>query len=411
MELGKKRKNAATLPYQAPAASSASATVSYANRKKSGVKRRQEAQDLFELSIRDRIEESDMYTQLLEFERKLDRNLTRRRADLEDAFNTSTRQSRRLRIATFHTPQQHEGAWTLRIQLQPDEPNAEGKPPPMRGDPKFCSLFRRITVEFDRTKYVDDWLVHWERKGDEQTKLAEGFEVHKFGNFACDVRILLEVEHTPPRFKLSAALAKVLGVKTESRAGLIRRLWAYIKQHHLQLAHDYALIRNNAPLRTALGVDQMQVSNIATILAGHMFPVDPTEIRYTVDPSVAQPEPQITYVDIDMETQPEFVSNWHLSGARDVQTIDEDIHKMIEEVNARKYKRDFMRGFAQSPVSFANRLVASQARDFRASLIEGRPNLQQKEEERRAYFYRQSWLDDAVKQYLKSAHAEHSLPM
>ena len=85
MELGKKRKNAATLPYQAPAASSASATVSYANRKKSGVKRRQEAQDLFELSIRDRIEESDMYTQLLEFERKLDRNLTRRRADLEVA--------------------------------------------------------------------------------------------------------------------------------------------------------------------------------------------------------------------------------------------------------------------------------------------------------------------------------------
>jgi hypothetical protein len=34
----------------------------------------------------------------------------------QDAFNTSTRQSRRLRIATFHTPQQHEGAWTLRIQ-------------------------------------------------------------------------------------------------------------------------------------------------------------------------------------------------------------------------------------------------------------------------------------------------------
>ena len=40
---------------------------------------------MFELSIRDRIEESDMYTQLLEFERKLDRNLTRRRADLEVA--------------------------------------------------------------------------------------------------------------------------------------------------------------------------------------------------------------------------------------------------------------------------------------------------------------------------------------
>ncbi len=87
MDASKKRKNAATPSHQMQLASSASAPISSAaNRKKSGHKRRQEAQDTFELSLRDRIEESDVYTQLLDFERKLDRNLTRRRADVEVSY-------------------------------------------------------------------------------------------------------------------------------------------------------------------------------------------------------------------------------------------------------------------------------------------------------------------------------------
>ncbi len=40
-------------------------------------------------------------------------------------------------------------------------------------------------------------------------------------------------------------------MKTESRAGLIRRLWAYIKQHHLQ-----AIVRR-WPLHGAIALDGM----------------------------------------------------------------------------------------------------------------------------------------------------------
>ena len=51
----------------------------------------------------------------------------------------------------------------------------------------------------------------------------------------------------------------------------------------LQLAHDYALIRNNAPLRTALGVDQMQVDTHAH--ANTPPPTVPSTLPHSPPPS------------------------------------------------------------------------------------------------------------------------------
>jgi SWI/SNF-related matrix-associated actin-dependent regulator of chromatin subfamily D len=69
----------------------------------------------------------------------------------------------------------------------------------------------------------------------------------------------------------------------------------------------------------------------------------------------------------------------------------------IQSMQNSKTKRDFLLRFANDPADFLDRWVASQSRDLEVILGESHVNL---EEQRRADFYNQQWVNEAVFHYM-----------
>jgi chromatin remodeling complex protein RSC6 len=73
--------------------------------------------------------------------------------------------------------------------------------------------------------------------------LLDGFEIRRKGDENVHVRILLTLDYSPERFKVAAPLARLLGITApESKAGLVHKLWQYIKTQKLLDAEDKRVI-------------------------------------------------------------------------------------------------------------------------------------------------------------------------
>jgi SWI/SNF-related matrix-associated actin-dependent regulator of chromatin subfamily D len=70
----------------------------------------------------------------------------------------------------------------------------------------------------------------------------------------------------------------------------------------------------------------------------------------------------------------------------------------VETINQLKTNREFFLSFAFNPQQFITRWLASQTRDLKTMTdVVGNP-----EEERRADFYNQPWIQEAVNRYFYS---------
>lgn len=361
-----------------PATSLPASTSSHvAARKKLAAKVRADAAVAFDRSIRSLIPESELYTQLLDFEHTIDRTLTRRRAEAEDAQPAvSSRMHRNLRIVASRSaqspgvgcdPAQPQG-WALKLYTQIEgDPQVDGKV--ALSQTTICDYFRRITIELDRNVFPEANYVEW-NKG--KNAPVEGFELRKSSTVPCDVTIILELDHKPPRYKLSKQLQDVLNVPSLTTSATIRSLWRYIKANGLQDPKEPSSVICDAKLHRLFGSDTVQISEIAGKIQYHIAPLDPIEIKFCVDPSVEAVEDVRV---IEVEATRDHPSNLNQNLLKDTQVLDDEITKLIEEINHRKYKREFMLAFAKSPGHFVCRLIAAQARDYRAKQIDGRPHL------------------------------------
>jgi upstream activation factor subunit UAF30 len=76
-------------------------------------------------------------------------------------------------------------------------------------------------------------------------------------------------------WKLSAPLAKLLDVETESRPQVVSRLWKYIKAHELQNPDNKTQVRLDAPLQACFGVSEVTMFSINKYLGAHLERVPP----------------------------------------------------------------------------------------------------------------------------------------
>lgn len=73
------------------------------------------------------------------------------------------------------------------------------------------------------------------------------------GDTQTRLRIILHLEHYPDQWKVAPELANIIGVKQESRTGVIGALWNYIKISNLQDKNERRLIRTDAALKAVSG--------------------------------------------------------------------------------------------------------------------------------------------------------------
>lgn len=98
--------------------------------------------------------------------------------------------------------------------------------------------------------------------------ILDGFTIRRTGDTPTKVRLILHLQQYPEQFRVLPELGgiytsvffeqllnffifvgNILGIKEESRAGLIQALWAYIKTHNLQDKVDRKRIHADAMLR------------------------------------------------------------------------------------------------------------------------------------------------------------------
>ncbi|CAL1358375.1 unnamed protein product [Linum trigynum] len=360
--------------------------------------------------------ESALYTQLLEFESRVDAALARKKVDIQEALKSPPSVQKTLRIYVFNTfanqiktipnkPNSEPPSWTLKIVgriledgVDPDQPGVLAqKPNPLL--PKFSSFFKRVTISLDQRLYPDNHMIIWEQA--RSPAPHEGFEVKRKGENEFTVHIRLDMNYAPEKFKLSPALTEVLGIEVESRPRIIAAIWHYVKARKLHSPDDPAFFNCDPPLQKVFGEAKVKFTMVSQKISQHLFPPQPIHLEHQIKLSGNSPVGTACYdvlVDVPFPIQRELTAL--LANAeknKEIDACDESICGAIRKIHEHRRRRAFFLGFSQSPVEFINALIESQSKDLK--LVAGEAS-RSVEKERRAEFFNQPWVEDAVIRYL-----------
>ena len=121
--------------------------------------------------------ESALYTQLLEFEARVDAALSRKKIDIQESMKNPPCVQKTLRIYVFNTfanqtrtiPEKQNSeppSWSLKIigRILEDgvDPDAAGVQRPNSLYPKFSTFFKRVVISLDQMLYPDNPTIIWE---------------------------------------------------------------------------------------------------------------------------------------------------------------------------------------------------------------------------------------------------------
>ncbi|GFZ11940.1 SWIB/MDM2 domain superfamily protein [Actinidia rufa] len=359
--------------------------------------------------------ESALYTQLLEFESRVDAALARKKIDIQESIKNPARVQKTLRIYVFNTfsnqtqtgPDKKNAefpSWSLKIigRILEDgmDTNATGMVQKQNSlYPKFSAFFKKVTIYLEQNLYPDNHVILWESA--RSPVLHEGFEVKRKGDKEFTAIIRLEMNYVPEKYKLSPALMDVLGIEVETRPRVMAALWHYVKIRKLQIPSDPSYFMCDPPLRKVFGEDKMKFSMISQKVSAHLTPPQPIHLEHKIKLSGNNPTGNTCYdvlVDVPVSLQKEmsaFMAN--LEKHKEIDACDEAISAAIKKIHEHRRRRAFFLGFSQSPAEFINALIASQSRDLKLVAGDASHNA---ERERRSDFYNHPWVEDAVIRYL-----------
>lgn len=380
---------------------------------------RRKKQKLPEKQLQDRVAailpESALYTQLLEFESRVDAALSRKKVDIQEALKNPPSVQKTLRIYVFNTfanqirtipkkPNAEPPTWTLKIVgrvledgVDPDQPGVVQKSSPLY--PKFSAFFKRVTISLDQRLYPDNHIIMWENS--RSPVPHEGFEVKRKGDQEFMVNIRMEMNYSPEKFQLSPALREVLGIEVDTRPRIIAAIWHYVKARKLQNPNDPSFFRCDPALQKVFGEENVKFTTVSQKISQHLFPAQSIQLEHQIKLSGNSPAGSACYdvtVDVPFPIQRELSALLaNVEKNKEIETCDESICGIIRKIHEHRRRRAFFLGFSQSPVEFINALIESQSKDLKVAA--GEPS-RSAEKERRSEFFNQPWVEDAVIRYL-----------
>ncbi|KAK1369773.1 SWI/SNF complex component SNF12-like [Heracleum sosnowskyi] len=359
--------------------------------------------------------ESAQYTQLLEFESRVDASIARKKIDIQEAVKNPPCLQKTLRIYVFNTfanqirtiptkPNAEPPTWTFKIVGQileegvdPEQASLYQNSNPMY--PKFSSFFKRVTISLDQRLYPDNHIIIWESS--RSPVPHEGFEVKRRGDKEFTLNVRLEVNYMPEKYKLSPALTELLGIEVETRSRIIAGIWHYVKARKLQNPNDPTYFTCDPPLQKVFGEDKLKFTMVSQKISNHLAPPQPIHLEHRIKLSGNSPAGNACYdisVDVPFPVQKELNALLaNTEKTKEIEACDEVICSAIRKIHEHRKRRAFFLGFSQSPVEFVNALVESQSTDI--SLLAGEAS-RSAEKEHRSEFYNQTWVEDAVIRYL-----------
>ncbi|CAI9272829.1 unnamed protein product [Lactuca saligna] len=359
--------------------------------------------------------QSALYTQLLEFESRVDAALVRKKIDIQEAIKNPPCIQKTLRIYVFNTfsnqihtipkkPNTEQPTWTMKIigrileeGMDPDQAGLISKPNPIY--PKFSSFFKRVTISLDQRLYPDNHMIVWDSS--RTPTPHEGFEVKRKGDKEFMVNIRLEMNYTPEKFKLSDPLMEILGIEVDTRPRIIAAIWQYVKARKLQDTDSPSYFNCDPPLQKIFGEEKMKFSNVSQKISTHLSPPQPIHLEHKIKLSGNNPAGNACYdvvVDVPFPVQKELNALLaNTEKTKEIEACNEAICSTVRKINEHRKRRAFFLGFSQSPVEFIDALIESQGKDLK--FLAGEVS-RSDEREQRADFYNQPWVEDAVIRYL-----------
>ncbi|XP_071710102.1 SWI/SNF complex component SNF12 homolog [Rutidosis leptorrhynchoides] len=357
--------------------------------------------------------QSTLYTELLEFESRVDAALARKKIDIQDAIKNPPCIQKTLRIYVFNTfdnqlrkspskPSDEPPTWTMKIIgriLEEGMDNDQSAMMMQSSSPKFSSFFKRVTIQLDQRLYPDNHLIVWDSA--RTPAPHEGFEVKRKGNLEFTANIRLEMNYVPEKYKLSLPLMEVLGVEVDTRTRIIAAIWHYVKARKLQNADDPSYFNCDPALKKVFGEDKMKFAMVSHKISQHLSPPQPIHLEHKIKLSGNSPAGNACYdvlVDVPFPLQRELNALLGTTEkAKEIEACDEAILTSIRKINEHRKRRAFFLGFSQSPVEFIDALIESQGRDLKLAAGETSRHI---EKEHQAEFYNQPWVEDAVIRYM-----------
>ncbi len=68
----------------------------------------------------------------------------------------------------------------------------------------------------------------------------------------------------------SADLAAIVGPEPLPRTDMVKKVWAYIREHNLQEPHDKRIIVTDDKLRAVFGKDRLNMMQMMGLLSPHL---------------------------------------------------------------------------------------------------------------------------------------------
>lgn len=231
----------------------------------------------------------------------------------------------------------------------------------------------------------------------------------------------------------------IIGIKEESRIGVIQTLWNYIKLQGLQDKVDRRLIRADERLRSVchfflppealviffdqiFGTETIVFQKLPDIVNRYLVAPDPIILHYTVNPGLPPPErPSAWDVEIKMEdTSMKNRMAVTVSASKEsMQTllkIDEEVRVsmffsvasfvvnfgplqialLAQSLHNSHMKRTFLESFAHDPSQFIQTWLESQSRDLESILGSGPTEgaTVRQEELKRSEFFQLPWVEE-----------------
>lgn len=368
-------------------------------------------------------QDSAIYRDLVEMERKLDWTIARKKAEMQDAMTRNPSTQRTLRIFLSHTvsgqawqagtdaanlnPETGEGvpAWQLKVEgrlLEIPHQRAKDRQPPR----KFSTLIKKMIVEMDRdtSLHPGSNIVEWPAAPGHANPPQDGFTLKRMGDSPTNIRVILYLEHNPPQFKIQPELALLLGVAEDSRMGVIQALWNYIKVNNLQDKADRRVIRADDSLRQLFGADQILFAKIPELVNRYLSNPDPILLFYTIDTTAPPPErPKawdlpIKMEDVTLKARMAVVINANKETTNELVKLDEEIAYHAQALSNSHLKRTFLQSFSKDPALFIQQWLESQSRDLETVLGSGPTEgaTLRTEDLRRSEFFSLPWVEEAV---------------
>lgn len=263
-----------------------------------------------------------------------------------------------------------------------------------------------MVIELDRDPnlYPDGNIIEWPRAPGSHNPVLDGFTVRRTGDSPTRIRVVLYLEHFPEQYKLLPELANVLGIKEESRVGVIQALWNYIKLQSLQDKADRRVIKADEKLLPIFGAESVFFQNLPEIINRFLTAPEPIVLQYTLNPTVPPPErpsawdAEIRMEDTTLKNKMAVVVNPSKESVESLTKLDEEISLLAQSLHNSYIKRTFLESFASDPATFIQTWLESQSRDLETILGSGPTEgmTVRQEDLRRSEFFGLPWVEEAV---------------